>query len=427
MKLVIALLLVACNIYAAGPSLSMSLDNNKNFSLMIVGASEESVTYTISNTLGGPVSIINSDVEKSFLPSGSTFEFEAGTGTCQNLQNNQTCKLKITLNPVSNSLVQDIYQHGPELNLPFGGYPFLVAPPQDQKISVKVFSKWAATGKTPLTAATNVITSAGGTIYASQGNELYSLDTADNEWSKAYEPATGATVEPITTSVTAGDGTIYVGTEGSGVYKPNPDDTTHWLAEGTGLGTLQINKLFYYSSDLYAATSAGLYKLDDSTWTKDAAPAPQGSINDVYVSGSTMYVATDTGVEKFDGTTWTTMTGLAEQVNAFTRDANGNLFAATAGSALYELPTGKDVWEAVTETGLPSTNITGVSALLDNGVNYLFAFPTGNTGIYISQDAGKTWVAFNGTAVDNLHANKLYRSGNTYYLATSAGVFSRDD
>ncbi len=435
MKIYLAIILFIYQLGAfAASGVVMNLDGD-NFPTMIEGSAQKSVDYTVQNFTKASSTLCTSNKFLKDLPVTATAGLNPAPPVGQNciaLASGGSATLTVTLNPTTPASIQDVYQTGPLMYLSIAGIPVQILEPLDnsQKISVKVFSKWAATGKTPLPASTNLITSANGTIYASQGNELYSLDTADNEWSKAYEPATGATIGAITASVTASDGTIYVGTLATGVYKPNPDadEKTHWLAEGTGLGTVTINKLFYYKSKLYAATDVGLYSLEDSTWTKDAAPAPQVNVNDVYVTGTIMYVATNTGVEKFDGTTWTAMTGIAEPVNALTRDANGNLFAATNGSGISELPSGKTEWEVVTTTGLPNTNITGIKALTDNGVNYLFAFPSGDTGVYISQDAGKTWVEFNGAAIGaNTHVNQMFRSGFTYYIAANTGVFSRGD
>ena len=118
----------------------MTLESNQNFpAYMVVGGPSASVTYLISNTLGGPIPITAANIVKNLLPKESSLVFEPGTGVCSNLENNKTCQLKITLNPVNSGAVQDIVQQGPRILISFGGYPFITDPPLDQRISVRVF------------------------------------------------------------------------------------------------------------------------------------------------------------------------------------------------------------------------------------------------------------------------------------------------
>ena len=139
MKFIMIIIVSLFSSIVFADSLTMTLDGPNFPAYMIVGGPSASVTYLISNTLGGPLDISLAEVDKTLLPKESTIVFEPGTGTCGNLQNNQTCKLKITLNPIDAGAVQDIVQTGPKLNLNFNPFSIPVYPPQNQKITVRVF------------------------------------------------------------------------------------------------------------------------------------------------------------------------------------------------------------------------------------------------------------------------------------------------
>ena len=133
---------VICSVFAlSAGGVSMTLENDQNFpAYMVVGGPSASVTYDITNTSGGAAYIIPARITE--LPKTSTIKLlSSSKNNCYPINNNQTCKLVITLDPKSSASIQDIVHTGPMIYLPIGPNAFQKLTPleQNQLITVRVF------------------------------------------------------------------------------------------------------------------------------------------------------------------------------------------------------------------------------------------------------------------------------------------------
>jgi hypothetical protein len=178
--------------------------------------------------------------------------------------------------------------------------------------------------------------------------------------------------------------TIYAGTLDGGIWKTT-DGAAHWKPAFSGLPTfagsfLAINAIAAdptVSSRVYAATNRGLYASDDggTSWNESGANvlegrflnaiviSPQSSSSVLVGSSSGVYVTTDAGVN------W-------KASNSGLVDGSGHT---------------PDVESLAIESGPTAGIVAG----------------TNGAGVFGSNDGGKTWAKFGGTALDGIDVTRV--------------------
>jgi choice-of-anchor A domain-containing protein/uncharacterized repeat protein (TIGR01451 family) len=212
----------------------------------------------------------------------------------------------------------------------------------------------------------------------------------------------------------------YSGTMGGKIYK-STDGGLNWTRINSNMNVGWIWSLVFHNNILFAATEAGVYKFNGSTWSLT-------SLKDIdvrtIVSDGTLLVAGTWGSGVYsssdNGTTWNQMnedlTNTAIQALAF--DKSGNLFAGTAGSGLFKIFSGESKWY---HYDLGNNVIWALGS--SNGT--LFASTYGG-GLYVSNDEGSNW------SKSALGQNYIYsfasdNNNNVYASSWTSGVFSTSD
>lgn len=157
-------------------------------------------------------------------------------------------------------------------------------------------------------------------------------------------PVTAVVVDP------SGSATVYLGTEGHGIFKSTDGGAT-WVAAQSGLGnpyvfTLALDPVT--PGTVYAGTQEGFFKSTDSggTWVS-ASTGLYANINAVAVAPGVLHVGTYVGgvFRSIDGgLSWTpTNTGLGSQnVWALVRDpaTPATLYAGTSAGVFRSVNSG---------------------------------------------------------------------------------------
>ncbi|HHL39983.1 MAG TPA: hypothetical protein ENJ37_05710 [Deltaproteobacteria bacterium] len=157
----------------------------------------------------------------------------------------------------------------------------------------------------------------------------------------------------VTTVVEDRDGTLYLGTDGGGVFK-STDGGESWRLSSKGLGNPSVFRLTISEKGyIFAGTKGGLYWSRDgaATWSPVAEPSRNALVPDIFVDkDGRVYISVwGSGVFRSDdgGESWTWLKeGLsAPQVNQIAADED-TLYAAT-DYGIYRRPKGDDgKWES---------------------------------------------------------------------------------
>ena len=186
------------------------------------------------------------------------------------------------------------------------------------------------------------------------------------------------------------------------------------------IGSLaNVNSIVAVSSgsyvSLYAGTNTGLFlSTDGATWT---TMLPSVQINDVFVS-TNVYAATSAGVSIYDGT-WTTYSSLgtgSSNVQGIYFDGT-NIYAATS-AGLSISNSGGSAWSAYA-AGLPSTNVLCV---FDDGTN---VYAGTDQGLAETPNASlPAWMTIYNTTsgLAGNTVNGVFVYGGVIYAATNAGL-----
>jgi hypothetical protein len=203
-------------------------------------------------------------------------------------------------------------------------------------------------------------------------------------------------------------GTIYAGTEGSGVFRTSNNGVT-WTEQNAGLqGAAQDIRAFYTSgSDVIAGTGVGLFKSTSNgpwqTLSQEAGADRMGgrAVQALETSGSTLLAGTASGGvyrSTDSGATWTPtpMPGMqaAETVWDLKRSPSlaSRVYAATTRGVYVSTDSGA-TW-TISSDGMPFTSVFRIA--VDPALpNVLWAGTTSN-GIFRSLNAGLTWENANG-------------------------------
>jgi hypothetical protein len=236
-------------------------------------------------------------------------------------------------------------------------------------------------------------------------------------------------------------GTIYAGTNGSGMYKSTDGGTT-WSAVNNGITSLDIQALAIDPSTtltVYAGTQAGLFKTLDggNTWNSSGAGLLDPNVNALVVDPRNprmLYAATSSvGIFRSlnGGSGWLAAnSGIPSSSSGILATAialnpnTGTFFAAAGESNALTVYTSANgiTW---TSTGLATTAVTGLVADPSNGQNayvatigsadaFVAKWDVSGNLIYSTYLGGYRDDSGNGIAVDS--------TGDAYITGTTSSV-----
>ena len=201
-----------------------------------------------------------------------------------------------------------------------------------------------------------------GTLYVGTWRSgVFKLPNGSSAWERLH---LGLPIPTYANDLAVDDnGTLFLGTDGNGVYRLLGGSTT-WQAVNTGLGIMLVYSLAHRAGDgLYAGTAVGVYRLPIGMTTWVAASSGLGNVLSRHLlsTGRTLCAGMSTSLGVYGlpsgGTTWEAVgTGWSGgTVKGIVRDGNGTLFAGTS-SGVSTLPSGGTTWPAL-NTGLSEPSV----------------------------------------------------------------------
>jgi hypothetical protein len=181
------------------------------------------------------------------------------------------------------------------------------------------------------------------TLYVgTNGGGVFKTTDAGITWAAINNGLTNAKVQALRLDP-INSATVYVGTNGGGVFK-SIDGGSSWITSDNGLTNLNVQTLAVdptNSATLYIGTNGGgVFKSIDggASWTPSNSGLTKTNIRSLAVdpaNSATLYAATDNGTYKSlnGGTTWS-KTGLSGQVQALALDptAPSTVYAGDLGT-----------------------------------------------------------------------------------------------
>ncbi len=273
---------------------------------------------------------------------------------------------------------------------------------------------------------TNVETmiSLGGAVYAGTGQGIFLSRDEGEHWELFNEGIGSVLVRSI---VATKDGTLYAGTQGSGIFKRRPGDPK-WTQvisgfDFQGLEEQVIRALVLGRGEfLYAGTmGAGIFRSRDGGvhWERANGGLSSLSIRSLSVDRrGILYAGTGEGVfySEDDGARWLPLEGgLTDiQIHSFVTSEEGDLYAGTGGGLFRGRI--RSPWQPLHQGLL----IAPIRAL-DYGEEGITA---GTDGKGVIGSRGENWVAEN-VGLVNLSVRGMARGKTFLYIITEDGIYRR--
>lgn len=275
----------------------------------------------------------------------------------------------------------------------------------------------------------------------------------------------------VTSFSTIGN-TLFVGTNGSGVFRSSDNGAT-WSAANVGLGTslgittlatnltnvftIASGKLFT-STDLgnswiansitpisvvithqnlvYSISSGDVLRSMDngSTWLNTSPSTFSRSATSIISDGSRLFVFSSQGVfiSANNGDTWQSIVGSNNRTivrpTLLGNDLFGIFFDGTAGiscgtSSLYVNRSTAGVWSLIAPAAVSPSNPTTLFALGNTNL-FVGTCTTSGGGIFLSTNSGSTWAsARNGLTTGITNINAFTWAQQVLFVGTSLGLF----
>ena len=270
----------------------------------------------------------------------------------------------------------------------------------------------------------------------------------DDPWSRWVLADVNASRDVWTRSLDFIGVKLFAGTEGDGVFT-STSPLANWATANGGLNTVerkQVRQVVSKGSNLYAATSAGLFKSVNgaASWTQLGTGDPprrltMGGIQTVHPNSTTDLVV---GTASFgvyyssdSGDHWDKATGLPANESIFHIVASptppSRLYAAGMDGVFVSTNSGRS-W-TISSDGLPFANVMRIAVSPANPA-VLFAATT--SGLYRSSTAALTWAPANGTgdgALPDTHVRAMllapseFGLGGRLIVGTEKGVWASKD
>jgi hypothetical protein len=177
-----------------------------------------------------------------------------------------------------------------------------------------------------------------------------------------------------------------------GVFRSD-DLGSFWQPSGDGIPAVPVLEIIRggSNSQAFAATSTMVYESVDGGVNWSSIPTGLPGVTEVYSlfwnsGNSTLYAATTAGVYRWDGTTWTGInTGLIPASVRGVAGSGSNLVVVTAGNGVFRSTTNGSSWSQ-TNIGLSTNNFAAVTM---SGSTVLIGGTNGY--VYRSSDAAASW------------------------------------
>ncbi len=220
---------------------------------------------------------------------------------------------------------------------------------------------------------------------------------AETAWTRTSGPEGGYVY-----AIASAPGAMYMGVDGSGVYK-SLDAGVTW-APSNGNGALDTARIYALAVDpaspatLYAGTDApnGVYKSTDggATWNVVNNGFPSAFVQALAIDPGNpqiVYAATYSSIVKSTngGASWvSTGSGLGDNVRAIVVDRNNSaiVYAATQ-NGVFKSTNGGGAWSSAS-AGMSNLN---VNTLVPHPVTANVLYAGTGTGLFKSTDAGASW------------------------------------
>ena len=247
----------------------------------------------------------------------------------------------------------------------------------------------------------------------------------------------GGVPPSIQALATTGEGTLYAGSFGFGMFFSDDYGET-WESINAGLANRFILCL---SADekgtVYAGTVRGgvfRTKEDGKTWESIKAGLKRVEVKSLLTHHGTIYAGTGKGVYQWDETAqqWSAVAPGLEQIliASLAMTNTSQLFAGTAGKGLYQIDATKHgtvQWKKVGDPLVdPKEHLTHtyIRVTTVSPQQHLYV-GTQDGGIYRSKDLGKTWKPI-GRSLPNDSIRGIVATGAALYVATGRGIFKNN-
>ncbi len=250
-----------------------------------------------------------------------------------------------------------------------------------------------------------------GTIYlATEASGVYKSTNNGKTWVGAYGNLEYDCVQSLSISA-AGD--LFVARSYYGEIYRSSDKGNTWVDAGLNLSSVPYYaRIFSVQGDIFInASPAGLYKLskNGSQWIA-ANGISGGSVNSMCSSGSYLIAGTDGGLYRSSdrGNSWIVVGNSSsnKSVQSIASDRSGNIYLSTYSLTLISSDNGM-TWKEIYSSGFRS--------LITDSEGILYGVKEG-TGIYQSTNKGNTWTLVYSSSYVN---GKIDVNSNNDVIATT--------
>ncbi len=263
-----------------------------------------------------------------------------------------------------------------------------------------------------------------GSALALASNSQKGKDSEETGWTQTNGPYGGT----ILTFLATPNGTLYVGTQGGGIFRLSNDGNS-WTPVNKGFtvdeSSIFISSLVMMGDTLYAASGSNIFRLTDGSksWQQVTHFEEKG-IKVLLAMGNTLYAGTvRSGIFRSEdrGNSWTEVNnGLA--ANLFIREfaVMGKILYAGTDYGVFRSKDDGDSWTAI-NTGLTTLRINSLAVL---GETLYMGMVN---GLFCSVDEGNSWTQIGSESLKR-SVSALAASGTTLYAGTfGGGVFRSTD
>lgn len=228
----------------------------------------------------------------------------------------------------------------------------------------------------------------------------------------------------IKTLQLAPDGSMFIGTNGFGVFQSKDNGST-WVDRNKGLSNFEINDLEFISDGrLYAATSAGAYVSSDNgaNWSSVTPTTPRlfslmevhpKEWNEIFASGKNSFYKLATSFNWNGG-----IDNLNGDIYTIKYNPKTSMYLAGGKYGLWKSETAYVSWKKMS---FASYSIYDIE--IDSKGRILALT---STDIYYSDDDGESWETLS-FIPKNYKKDLLLDKADNYYVATDGGVYYSTD
>jgi photosystem II stability/assembly factor-like uncharacterized protein/uncharacterized protein YegL len=235
---------------------------------------------------------------------------------------------------------------------------------------------------------------------------------------------------------------IYVGTNGSGVYK-STNRGGSWSSMNTGIADLRIYRLIIdpsNSNTLYVGVgSKGIFKSTNggSSWQSRSNGLPQTSVFSLLIDKTNtnvlyaglfdnggIYKTTNGGDQWFSANSGID-TNVEIHALAVHPSNSQIVFAGTHNGIFYKSTNGGNSWSQI---NVPGHNSYIFDIVFDPSNSNTMYIATNGHGVYKSTNSGNTWFQVNSGLGDmNIYELQIDPSGKLFAGTSSSGIYTSDD